>query len=142
MERLISRARRTRERPCVCDFRARRMASTRPIRRASGGRSHVQTRSISKVTSQKERRAIRIVRAAKGPSGYPPRILLSRRSLGPSSARHIRIGRCDRLIAAGDGLRVIDASIMPNITRGNTNAPTQAVARHATAMLVDDLKRT
>jgi choline dehydrogenase len=40
-----------------------------------------------------------------------------------------------------DGLRVIDASIMPNITSGNTNAPTQALARHATAMLVDDLKR-
>jgi choline dehydrogenase len=41
-----------------------------------------------------------------------------------------------------DGLRVIDASIMPNITSGNTNAPTQALARHATAMLVRDLKRT
>ncbi|KWV52158.1 glucose-methanol-choline oxidoreductase [Bradyrhizobium macuxiense] len=40
-----------------------------------------------------------------------------------------------------DGLRVIDASIMPNITSGNTNAPTQALARHATAMLVEDLKR-
>jgi choline dehydrogenase-like flavoprotein len=41
-----------------------------------------------------------------------------------------------------EGLRVIDASIMPNITSGNTNAPTQALARHATAMLVEDLKRT
>ncbi|WP_262269477.1 GMC family oxidoreductase [Microvirga yunnanensis] len=41
-----------------------------------------------------------------------------------------------------DGLRVIDASIMPNITSGNTNAPTQALARHATAMLVQDLKLT
>jgi choline dehydrogenase-like flavoprotein len=40
-----------------------------------------------------------------------------------------------------DGLRVIDASIMPNITSGNTNAPTQALARHATAMLVEDLKQ-
>jgi len=41
-----------------------------------------------------------------------------------------------------DGLRVIDASIMPNITSGNTNGPTQALARHATAMLVEDLKLT
>lgn len=41
-----------------------------------------------------------------------------------------------------DRLRVIDASIMPNITSGNTNAPTQALARHATAMLVEDLNRT
>jgi choline dehydrogenase-like flavoprotein len=40
-----------------------------------------------------------------------------------------------------EGLRVIDASIMPNITSGNTNAPTQALARHATAMLVEDRKR-
>lgn len=40
-----------------------------------------------------------------------------------------------------DGLRVIDASIMPNITSGNTNAPSQAQARNATAMLVEDLKR-
>jgi choline dehydrogenase len=47
-----------------------------------------------------------------------------------------------RLMVRGvDGLRVIDASIMPNITSGNTNAPTQALARHASAMLVEDLKR-
>ena len=41
-----------------------------------------------------------------------------------------------------DRLRVIDASIMPNITSGNMNAPTQALARHAAAMLVEDLKWT
>ena len=41
-----------------------------------------------------------------------------------------------------DGLRVIDASIMPNITSGNTNAPTQALARHAAAMLIEDLKQS
>jgi choline dehydrogenase-like flavoprotein len=41
-----------------------------------------------------------------------------------------------------DGLRVIDASIMPNITSGNTNAPTQALARHASAMLVEDLAQS
>ncbi|MGY3288247.1 choline dehydrogenase-like flavoprotein [Bradyrhizobium sp. LM3.6] len=41
-----------------------------------------------------------------------------------------------------DSLRVIDASIMPNITSGNTNAPTQALARHAATMLAEDLKRT
>nr|WP_298885473.1 hypothetical protein [uncultured Bradyrhizobium sp.] len=35
----------------------------------------------------------------------------------------------------------MDASILPNIPSGNTNAPTQALARHATAMLVEDLKQ-
>ncbi|WP_445114651.1 GMC family oxidoreductase [Acinetobacter sp. WZC-1] len=37
-----------------------------------------------------------------------------------------------------DQLRVIDASVMPNISSGNTNAPTQAMARHAAKMLVAD----
>lgn len=38
-------------------------------------------------------------------------------------------------------LHVIDASIMPNIISGNTNAPTQALARHAAKLLVSDYFR-
>ena len=60
-----------------------------------------------------------------------------------------RMGNDDRAVVDArlrvrgvDGLRVIDASIMPNITSGNTNGPTQALARHASAMLAEDLKRT
>jgi choline dehydrogenase-like flavoprotein len=60
-----------------------------------------------------------------------------------------RMGKDDRAVVDArlrvrgvDGLRVIDASIMPNITSGNTNGPTQALARHASAMLVEDLKAT
>lgn len=39
-----------------------------------------------------------------------------------------------------DGLRVIDASIMPVIVSANTNAPTQALARNGAAMMVEDIR--
>ncbi|MBR1222678.1 GMC family oxidoreductase N-terminal domain-containing protein [Bradyrhizobium sp. U87765 SZCCT0131] len=60
-----------------------------------------------------------------------------------------KMGRADDATAVVDerlrvhglgGLRVIDASVMPTITSGNTNTPTAMIAEKGSAMMVEDAR--
>jgi choline dehydrogenase len=59
-------------------------------------------------------------------------------SMGPDASTSVVDARLR--VHGVDGLRVIDASIFPTITSGNTNAPTVMVAEKGAAMVLEDAK--
>lgn len=59
--------------------------------------------------------------------------------MGLTSDPHAVVDERLRLIGT-EGLRVIDASVMPTITSGNTNTPTAMIAEKGAAMMVEDAR--
>lgn len=59
-------------------------------------------------------------------------------SMGTSAATSVVDSRCR--VHGIDGLRVVDASIMPTPVSGNTNGPTMAVAARAAELILEDSK--
>jgi choline dehydrogenase len=60
-------------------------------------------------------------------------------AMGPNEAASVVDSRLR--VHGTEGLRVIDASIFPNITSGNTNAPTVMVAEKGAAMTLEDARK-
>jgi choline dehydrogenase-like flavoprotein len=61
-------------------------------------------------------------------------------AMGPDPARSVVDARLR--VHGMDGLRVVDASVFPNVTSGNTNAPTLMVAEKAADLILEEARST
>jgi choline dehydrogenase len=81
-------------------------------------------------------------------SGYPDRAALAQELPNRATSVYHAVGTCQMgideravvdpglRVLGVDGLRVVDASIMPSITGGNTNAPAMMIGEHCASLML------
>ena len=129
--------------PAELSVDRRRTAASPPIRSASRARSSAQPAlripagriSAGRAGADDDEAALAKAAGDIGTTIFHP---VGTAKMGRTTIRGVVDARL-RVLGI-EGLRVIDASVMPTITSGNTNSPTMMIAEKGAAMMREDAK--